>query len=117
MRDNLKTLFADRLNRYGLFLSLAFLLVGMIVFLMKVWSLSPLVPLFYNRPWGLSQLGKPIQLLSLLLLSLGVLIINIACSLKLFKEAILLPRILLWVSVLVSILATIAVLQAIFLVT
>lgn len=117
MREDLKKLLSDRGNRYAVFLSLGLLFGGMLVFLIKVWSLPPLVPLFYNRPWGMPQLGEPTKLLLLLLSALGVCIINIAFSLRFFKEVVLLVRILLWVSALVSLLATTVVLRVVFLVT
>lgn len=106
MREEFRVLLSDRVNRYGLFLSLGLSIAGLVFFLIKVWSLPPFVPLFYNRPWGFPQLATPIHLLLLLLGSLAVLSINLVLALKLHRSIVLLSRILLWVSVLTSLLAT-----------
>lgn len=117
MKQELTALLADRVNKYGFFSSLTLIGIGCIAFLIKVWSLPPLLPLFYNRPWGIPQLGSPLQLFFLLLSGLLILIVNTTAALKLYKSVVLLSRILLWVSVLVSLLATTAVIRIILLVT
>lgn len=117
MKEDLKKLLSDRGNKYAVFLALGLIFLGLTLFLIKVWSLPPLVPLFYNRPWGLSQLTEPNKVLFFLLFALGTVILNVVFSLRLSKEIVLLTRILLWVSVLISLLATTAVIRILFLVT
>lgn len=117
MREEFKVLLFDRVNKYGLILSLLFIVAGFIVFFINVWHLPPLLPLFYNRPWGVAQLAQPRELLFLLLASLGILVINLTLSLALYKNILLLSRILVWVSVLISLLVTTAVVRVIFLIS
>ena len=116
MKEEFKILLSDRVNKYGLIVSLLFIAIGFVVFLINVWQLPPLLPLFYNRPWGVPQLGEPMHLLSLLLASLGILVINLTLALALYRNIILLSRMLVWGSALVSLLATTAVVRVIFLI-
>lgn len=111
MREGLKILFSDR----GLSLAILFSLSGFIVFIIHAWSLPPVVPLFYNRPWGTSQLGTPLQLFLLLVSGTCVLLANVAVAVMVYKKNILLARILIWVSALISLLTTAAVVRTIFL--
>lgn len=117
MKQELIALLADRVNKYGYFSSLILIGLGFIVFLVKVWSLPPLLPLFYNRPWGMAQLGSPIHLLLLLLLGAAILIVNVTLALKLYRSIILLSRILLWASLLIWLLTTTVVIRVILLVS
>ena len=116
MREDFRLLLSDRVNRYGLGISTIVLLVGFTMFAFKVWDLPPLVPIFYHRPWGEPQFGLPFHLPLVLLGGIGVLIINVTLARAVHKTIILLARTLIWVSVLVSLLATIAVLEVLFLV-
>ncbi|MBI2036494.1 hypothetical protein HYT17_02600 [Candidatus Microgenomates bacterium] len=117
MQEEFKLLFSDKANKYGLLLSLGLLFFGLLIFLLKVWSLPPLVPLFYSRPWGISQLGTPLSLLLVLLFGFLVVTINLSISLKLWRNMLILTRILFWVSVVVALLATTTVIQVILLTT
>lgn len=117
MRAELKSLLTSRVYRYGFILSIVFILSGFSFLLIKVWSLPPVVPLFYQRPWGQSQLGAPMQLFFLLLGALLVFGVNLSLSIKIHRTSALLCRILLWVSVLTSFLAATAVVRIILLVT
>jgi|SRR5581483_4808443 len=117
MREELKLLLTDKGNRYALFLSLGILLVGLIFYLVKLGQLPPLLPIFYNRPWGMPQLGSSFSLLFLLLFALFVVMINLTCAINLRKTIILLSRTLLWVSVLISLLTATAIIHIILLIT
>ncbi len=117
MREEFKLLFSDRANKYGLLLSLGLLFFGLIIFLLKVWSLPPLIPLFYSRPWGISQLGTPLSLFFVLLFAFLVVIINLSISVKLQHSVLILARILFWVSMVVAFLTTTTVIQVILLIT
>lgn len=107
---------SDRVNRYGLVLSILILLFGFVTFGAKVWSLPPLVPIFYHRPWGMQQLGMSYHLLIVLGCALGLLIINLTIAQMLHRTIVLLSRILVWVSVLISLLSVIAIVRVLFLV-
>lgn len=117
LQKELKNLLADRVHRYAIALSILFFFLGLVILLVKIWSLPPLLPLFYHRPWGTQQLGTPQQLLLVLALSGLVLVANLAMSMVLYKNVILLSRILLWVSVLTSFLAALAVVRVILLIS
>lgn len=116
MSEEFKLLLSDRVNRYGLVLSILILLFGFVIFSIKVWSLSPIVPIFYHRPWGMPQLGMPYHLLIILACAAAMLTINLTIAQTLHRTIVLLSRILVWVSVLVSLLTTIAVVRVLFLV-
>ena len=117
MQEDFKLLLADKINKYGLILSAACILGGLLFFVIKVWSLPPLIPLFYNRPWGMPQLGTWLNLLVVLLGACGLLLINTTLALRIYKNALLLARILIWVSTLVSLLAAVAAMRIIILVS
>lgn len=117
MGEKLSLLLSDRINRYAFFSSIGVIVVGLTFFLINVWTLPPLVPIFYNRPWGLPQLGSPIHLLLLIFASIAVFVLNITIALAFQRNVILLSRILLWIAVLVSLLSTTAVFRVILLVT
>lgn len=117
MSEEFKLLLADKMNRYGIVVSILVLLFGFILFAFKVWRLPPFVPIFYHRPWGMPQLGMPYHLLIVLGCSLGLLVVNVTIAQMLHRSIILLSRILIWVSVLISLLTTIAVVRVLFLLT
>lgn len=116
MREEFKLLFSDKANKYGFMLSLGLLFFGLLLFLLKAWSLPPLIPLFYSRPWGISQLGTPLSLLFVLLFAFLVEIVNLSISLKLQHSVLILARILFWISMIVALLATTTVIQVILLI-
>ena len=111
MREGLKILLSDR----GFSLAILFTLIGFMVFIIHAWSLPPVVPLFYNRPWGTSQLGTPLELFLLLVSSTCVFLANVVVAARMYKKNVLLARILIWVSALISLLATTAVVRTILL--
>ena len=117
MKDEFKILLLDKANRYALVLSVTCILLELIFFTIKVWSLPPVLPLFYNRPWGTPQLGTPLQLFLLLVLNIAIVVINLTFSLKLYKQIILLSRVLLWISVLISLLTATTTIRIIFLIS
>lgn len=117
MREEFKLLLSDKVHRNGLIVATAIIAIGFIFFLVKVWWLPPLLPLFYHRPWGMPQLGTPWHLFVILLASVGIFLFNLTLSLKLYRQVILLSRILLWVAVLISLLTTTTVIRIILLVT
>lgn len=116
MRKEFKLLLFDRVNKYGLYVSVGFILFGFIFFFLRVLELPPLVPIFYNRPWGPAQLGSPMSLLLLLFSSLIIFLVNLALAMKLYSKIVLLPRILIWVSVLTCFLVTTTVVRIILLI-
>ncbi len=59
--------------------------------------LPPLIPLFYSRPWGQSQLTNPSSLFLLPGLSFLTLVLNSGLTIIFFKETVF-PRLYLWTS-------------------
>lgn len=98
----------------------AFLLLFLFTFTLLLFTfnrLPPQLPLFYSRPWGEEQLATPSFLL---LLPLGALVIgflNIGMAGFLFEEFPFLARILIWSSVLVSLISAITVFKIVTLIT
>lgn len=117
MQEELRLLLVDRVHRSALFVSIACLVLGLIFFVVRVWNLPPVVPLFYHRPWGLTQLGAPLQLLLLLAGALCIVVLNLTLAMKFYKNVVLLSRILLCIAALVCLLATTTVIRVILLVT
>lgn len=117
MKEQFKLLLVDRVHRSALFVSIAAIILGFIFFVVRVWNLPPVVPLFYHRPWGLTQLGTPIELLLLLAAALCTVVLNLTLAMKFYKNVVLLSRILLCVAALVCLLATTTIIRVILLVT
>lgn len=117
MREDIRSLLSDKVHRYGIFLSIGITVVGGAFFLLNMRELPPLLPIFFNRPWGGPQLGTGTHVLFLLLSSTIILFVNLALAAKLYKSIILLSRILIWVSVVTSFLTTIAVIRILLLVS
>lgn len=117
MKEELNYLLTDKGNKYGVYISIGLILIGLIVFFLRMPKLPPLLPFFYNRPWGTAQLGEPLALLFLLIASTVVFIVNMALATKLYKSVALLARMLIWVATLVSLLATTTVVRVIFLIS
>jgi len=117
MREEIKLLLVDRVHRSALFVSIACLVLGLIFFVVRVWNLPPVVPLFYHRPWGVTQLGVPLELLLLLSGALCVVALNLTLAMKFYRNTVLLSRILLCVAALVCLLAATTVIRVILLVT
>ena len=116
MKEEFKLLLSDRVHKYAVILSIISILVGFIFFLIFVWNLPPLLPLFYNRPWGLPQLGSPIDLLVLLIGVLIIFCINLTLAMRFYRNIVLLSRILLWIAALVSFAGVTAVIRIILLI-
>lgn len=116
MREDIKLLLSDKVHKYGLFLSIGITLIGIIFFLLNMRDLPPLLPVFFNRPWGTAQLGSSLHILLLILFGIGVFFINLACAVRLYRSIILLSRILIWTSVITAFLTTTAVIRIILLV-
>lgn len=55
----------DKLVRFGKTATLFFIITSFFLLILFWGKLPPQVPLFYSRPWGEEQLGKPLELLIL----------------------------------------------------
>jgi len=89
-----------------------------LIFLLLKWrGLPPQVPIFYSLPWGEEQLGNPIFLFLLPLSSLFFGILNYLLAIWSFRDYPLASKILIWLSVLITLLTTIALVKIILLIT
>jgi hypothetical protein len=71
-------------------------------------KLPPQIPFFYSRPWGEEQLAPPVYLIFLPIISFLFYIINLIVSFRFSNKDILLSRILLIGSLVISVLSFIA---------
>lgn len=95
-----------------------FLLLSIsIVLLLWQWKhLPPLVPLWYDKPWGAEQLADPHWLFILPLSSLVVYIVNVVSSIYIISDYLVFIQIASLTSLLVSFLSCITLMKIIFLV-
>lgn len=89
----------------SLFITLFILIFGRI--------LSPKLPIFYSLPWGESQLGTYQQLLIIPSIIILITLLNLIFSWQLHNSQIFFKRILLFSSILVSLILTITFLKII----
>lgn len=117
MREALSYLKSDRVLKYA-FLSSTILLLGQIFFLLVSYvNLPPLVPLYLQRPWGITQIAQKTQILLLPLITISLIFFNSLFAARFYKENPLASRILLWGESLFSLLILLAVVRIILLVT
>ena len=110
-------LFEDKGCNLGLKLSLILLLSAIGYLLSATHRLPPELPLLYSRPWGEEQLAPAAFLLVLPLGGLMIVFLNIGMAGVLFEESPFLARILVWSSVLVSLISSIAVFKIVTVIT
>lgn len=90
----------------GAFL-ITLLILGLIVVFWR--RLPPEVPLYYSRPWGEKQLATPAHFLILPGLCFLILVFNLVLTSSVFKEEVLMRRILMASSLLMAILSGITI--------
>lgn len=101
---------ATRISFAVLFFTLGFLIL--------TWRrLPPQVPLFYSLPWGEEQLGSPSFLLILPLSCLIFGVLNFFLAFFSFEKQPLASKILVWLTVIVTLLASLTLVKIIFLIT
>lgn len=96
-------------------LALFVLSIGILIW--KWRALPPLVPIWYSRPWGASQLASPYWLLILPLASIAFYAVDLLVSIYVTSEYLIFTQILFLSSLIVSVLSFVALLKIIFLVT
>lgn len=94
MSERLRFIWNDFLIKKLLRLSGLVFFLFIVIFILKFNDLPPQLPLFYSLPRGNEQLGNPILLLLLPILSVLVLLINTVISLFIYKREKLLARII-----------------------
>lgn len=111
VKEEFNTLLTDRnlkkvIQLIFILLSLDFLIFGL------VWAkIPPQIPLFYSRPWGEEQLINKNSFIILPLSCLIFVLINLRIASTLFRKEVLLSQILVWSSLVVSILTSIGLLK------
>lgn len=79
----------DKYFQRSLFFSLLFLIMACLLLLLFWTKLPPQIPLFYSLPWGLEQLGSPIELLVFPLTTLTAVFLTLASKRFLSSESFL----------------------------
>lgn len=108
---------ADPIIRFSFLVSLIIALLTFFFLIVQFNRLPPELPLFYSRPWGDEQLGKPSHLFVLPGGAFFILLINSYLGFLFSEQELLLSKILLISSVIVSIISFIALFKIIMLVT
>lgn len=94
-----------RENRTSKPIRLAFLIIGiqLLLIVLSITLLPPLIPFYYSRPWGESQLAQPTTLLILPLFSIVFLLINSIISALIFEQHSFASQLILWGSMIVAV--------------
>jgi hypothetical protein len=102
LKEDLDGLFEDKKVKLSLRLSLSFL--GLVLILVLVlWTRLPArLPLFYSLPWGEDQLASKSWFLILPLICFLLVVFNLRLAASLIKKEVLLARILIWSTVILS---------------
>lgn len=117
MRKQFRLFLHDRMHSYSFYSSVMVLSLGCLIFMIQLRNLPPVLPLFYNRPWGEDQLAQPLSLFIFLFFGIILFLGNTYISLVVSAKNILLSRLIMWVSVLSSLLLVITIIRIIILVT
>lgn len=117
MRELLNKLRKDKICNLGIKIFLIFFLFDFAFLIFNYFNLPPQVPLFYSRPWGEDQLARPEALFLLPLGAFFIGLINFIMAFFFFEEFPFLTRILVWSTILVFFLISIALFKIITLVT
>lgn len=107
---------SDFVVRSGFFAGVIIIAFSFLFLVLRFNQLPPELPLFYSRPWGDEQLGKPPHLFILPGGASLVLLINTYLAFRLSERELLLSRILLVSSVVVTIISFIALFKIITLI-
>lgn len=92
-------------NRTSKPIRLSFLIIGiqLLLIIFSITILPPLIPFYYSRPWGESQLAQPTTLLILPLFSLVFLLINSIISALILEDNFFSSQLILWGSMIVAV--------------
>jgi hypothetical protein len=117
MKAQIDLLFADIFIRRCLLAFVIMLILFAAIYILKMQSLPPQLPLFYSLPRGSEQLGSPLTFLLLPALSIFITICNTIVSIFLYKHEPLLARVLSFVGVFSVFLLLITFIRIVILVT
>jgi hypothetical protein len=99
-------------------LSSVFLIILLSLIIFLNWSrLPPRLPLFFSRPWGENQLSPSLGLWLLPALSFSILTLNLLLITSVFKQQILIRRILAGAALIITVLCFITAYKIISLIT
>ena len=105
-----------RKNKIAIYTAVALIIGQCIVLLLKVQTLPLQVPLFYSLPWGEQQLTKASMLWILPLSSFLCFMLNIHLGMLFWAKERLLSIILAWSNVLITVIASLALIKIILLI-
>jgi hypothetical protein len=97
--------------------NIIFILCQVAILFIKFNNLPPQIPLFYSLPWGESQIASVSSIFILPVLSIVIMLLNNFLAVFFLKSSKLLSRILVVVSLICSVFATIAIFEIISLVS
>jgi len=97
--------------------NLFFLFVQLIILFIKFNDLPPQLPLYYSQPWGSSQLANSMSIFLLPLFSFVVMIINNILATSFLKSVPLLSKLLVIISLIFTVYASITLYQIVTLIT
>ena len=117
MRKRVDELIKDKNCSFGIIVFFFLFIWFLSFFIFRFPNLPPQVPLFYSRPWGEEQLAAPSFLGVLLAGVLLVAFFNFGMAGILLEEFPFLARIFVWSTVLISLLAGVAIFKTITLIT
>lgn len=106
----------DRVVRFAFFTSLLLLFFQAFFIILNYRNLPPLIPLYFQRPWGTDQIVNLNFIFLVPGITLVLILLNTYFTLSFYKESPLISRILIWGEVLFCLLTTIAIFKIILLV-
>ncbi len=98
-------------------LAIASIVASATLLLWRYSSLPPLVPLWYDKPWGTDRLAHPLWLSLLPAGSLAILIINTIAGRTITRDMLIFTQILAATAVLVAALSLVTITKILFLVS
>lgn len=98
-------------------LASASIVVSITLLFWRYHSLPPLVPLWYNKPWGIDRLAHPLWLSLLPAGELIILIVNIIAARLITREMLIFSQILAVTALLIAILSLVTLTKILFLVS
>lgn len=116
MKGKVRFLAKDRFIFYTLLITTLFLVLSSVSIFLSYASLPPLIPIFNSMPWGISRLYDSNIVIFIPAIMFGVVIINTIITLAIYKNYVLLGRIISFNSLLFSVLTTLAYLQILLLI-
>lgn len=113
--EDLTYLKSDRVLKFAFSAALVLLFFQIIFIVVNYRNLPPLIPLYFQRPWGIDQIANTNFILLIPGLTLVLVFLNTYLTLSFYKESPLISRILAWGEFLFCFLTTIAVFKIILL--